>query len=214
MDSLSLECPLAISEENKPFQFRQTTSKSMRISRLAGKRSRPADFDALAYLIDDIDKRASIRSDPGDVQGRQRFNRKVLASDNKPVLFRKSEKVAVGLANMSSDGSTTSIDHELDSERSSPIQHTSPVSLVSSVKSSSKKFVKGSISSPVGPVYKCETPERKMVLRKEVKGTFVVEYSGGVGEKEGYYREAVVDFTAHVKPSVKFETFDVLPVEE
>ena len=211
MDSLSLECPLAISEESSAFQFHQTTSKSMRISRSLGKRNRQSDFDTLAYLIDDIDKRASIRSDPGDIQGRQRFNRKGLASDFK-LTFRKSEKAAVGLATMSSDGSTTSI--ELDSERSSPIQRTSPVTQVSSTKSSGKKFVKGSISSPMGPVYRCETPERKVVLRKEIKGTFVVEYSGGVGEKEGYYREAVIDFTANVKPSVKFETFDVLPIEE
>ena len=203
---------MAIGEESRAFQFHQTTSKSMRISRFSGKRSRQADFDTLAYLIDDIDKRASIRSDPGDIQRRQRFNRKGLASDLKLVTFRKSEKVPVGLASMSSDGSTTSI--ELDSERSSPIQRTSAVTQVSSVKSSSKKFVKGSISSPMGPVYRCDTPERKVVLRKEIKGTFVVEYSGGVGEKEGYYREAVIDFTANVKPSVKFETFDVLPIEE
>ena len=62
------------------------------------------------------------------------------------------------------------------------------------------------ISPPTGPVVKAvrRPPERKLI-----KSTFLVQYTGGQGSKEGYYREVTMEIAMTVRPTLVFDAFYV-----
>jgi len=228
MESLDLEYPTQLPGRRESHTFPTVlptqTAKQSKVMRRSIRRSAHKNSGEFSYddLFDDLDKRASIRSDPGDVPipSRHRPTRKPFASDTKSIPIHKSESVAVGMASMPSEGAAGSLSQgeqrmsklEADSGKNSSVKHF-PASRVGSVKPSSKKagaITKGNISLPKGPLYKAVP---RPPTRKKVVGQFVVEYSGGDGETEGYYRETIVNITVYVKPSIIFEKFEVQPVE-
>ena len=66
------------------------------------------------------------------------------------------------------------------------------------------------ISPPTGPVVKAvrRPPERKLI-----KTTFLVQYTGGEGSKEGYYREVTMEIAMTIRPTVVFDAFFVSVVK-
>ncbi len=69
---------------------------------------------------------------------------------------------------------------------------------------------KREISEPVGPLFK-EIP--RPPNRTQVVGEFKIDYRGGKGSEEGYYRQALASVPVVVKPSIMFEQFDVNSLE-
>ena len=189
------------------------------------------DFGAYDHDFDQyLDKRASIRSDPGDEFApisRSRFSWKPKGNDSKPNAIPKSETVAGNMSNLSNGGFNLTEGtqrpppsvFEPDPEGSASPKSVPAISRVGSgglIKSQNRKsatggsITKGAISLPTGPLYKAvpHPPSRKKVV-----GQFVLQYTGGEGATEGYYRETATSVTVNIKPSLIFEQFDLRSVE-
>ena len=65
------------------------------------------------------------------------------------------------------------------------------------------------ISQPTGAQKIRRAPPGK----KTIKVSFLMQYTGGEGAKEGYYREVPVEVTATVKPTLVFDDFSVSAVK-
>lgn len=61
------------------------------------------------------------------------------------------------------------------------------------------------ISSPKGPLHKVHQAPGM----KNAKGVFLLQYTGGEGAKEGYYRQVTVDVSLAIKPTLVFYDFSV-----
>ena len=162
------------------------------------------DYDDVVF---GLDKRASIRSDPGD-RDKGKF---------------RSLKFTSG----SSHTSPTSSFNSIPSDPSLPIAipHTAHTTEHDGGSGSSDSFgrsvqglarnsqgnkgskgrtiAKMNISLPKGPLYK-ESPKKVKVV-----GEFVFEYSGGEGAELGYYRESEANVSVVVRPCLLFEKFDI-----
>ena len=66
------------------------------------------------------------------------------------------------------------------------------------------------ISSPKGPLHKAV---RRPPKSKTAKGSFLLQYTGGEGSKEGYYRSVTVDVSLTVKPTLIFYNFSVATIK-
>ena len=70
-------------------------------------------------------------------------------------------------------------------------------------------LTKGNISLPTGPLHK-DRP--RPPSRKRLDGKFTLEYSGGAGQVEGYYRTVHLTVAIVIKPSLLFDHFTVATV--
>lgn len=201
--SLSLEHPALFDSRIKktPHTLPSTSEKRTSTQRREPKPTAnffdDYDFDRFS------DKRASIRSEPGDEfstpPARHRFSLKprVVASNSVPI--PKSESVTATLASL---GDERSMFEPLTGKNTSSLPRT--------INRRSTPITKGNISLPTGPLRRAvpHPPQRKQVY-----GQFVLEYSGGEGGAEGYYREVTTKVTVNVKPSLIFGQFEVKVVE-
>ncbi len=184
-------------------------------------------------VIFGLDKRASVRSDPGDrEQGGGGAKSKL--SQFRSLMGGSSHTSPTSSSAIVSEDTTHPINipnhaHSNDSE-----VYGSPVHRFSSDSSSSggklvnvkhpsvqNKVVgsgkgrgtisKGNISLPTGPLYK-EVPQA--FKKVKVVGVFRFEYTGGDGEGEGYYREVETEVAVSVNPGLLFEQFDITTCEK
>ena len=182
-----------------------------------------------------LDKRASIRSDPGERGehgergGKSRFA--YLKSLGKGSAHTSPTSSITTLAVVSDSSHPISIPNAMGMDesdlalRGNPVlkadahsvrsgglarnasfqSRTSKTSTSSLTRGGHSNIDKGDISAPTGPVVKDAV---QPVIRKvKVEGKFSFEYSGGVGD--GYYREVTSSVSIMVKPCLLFEQFDV-----
>ncbi len=179
------------------------------------------DYDFDQY----VNKRASVRSDPGDdftgsppPQPKNRFSRRTKVTDTKSLPFPKSDTVATNLCHLGErdalERQVNDANHRLSAFQENDIGNKiSPLArgVGSRVGGSVKRgpITKFDISHPTGPLYKAVP---RPPTRKKIEGTFVLQYSGGEGCQAGYYREVVTTVTVNVRPSVIFHQFEVKPM--
>ena len=174
-------------------------------------------------------KRASIRSDPGDREESKlsRLFKKDTThlphSDTKPVAIPKSETAASRLNDLSNGGSPMYFaggggGPSYQASLASGVLFGADAKSQSLVRASKASGVKGKwqpspsaryISNPIGPLFR----ENRIPSRVKVVGEFSLEYSGGRGLQEGFYRECRTNLQIMVKPVLTFEQFDVSLVE-
>ena len=58
-----------------------------------------------------------------------------------------------------------------------------------------------------------ERPKNHPPDRKKLNTVFLLQYTGGEGAKEGYYREVTVSLTLTIRPTLYFEDFGIAPVK-
>ena len=202
--------------------------------------SHKISFGDIEAALDFSNKRASVRSDPGDRSSRQtpthnkstsRPQSSESSSSSKPIPIPKSDTLAgripeIGNVIESSPvlnrGARTQIHthHRMHSLGLSPnLNSMSRFSsgMRGSLKATSanrrqqpSQIHKREISEPVGPLFK-EIP--RPPNRTQVVGEFKIDYRGGKGSEEGYYRQALASVPVVVKPSIMFEQFDVNSLE-
>ena len=56
-------------------------------------------------------------------------------------------------------------------------------------------------------------PKKHPPDRKKLNTVFLLQYTGGEGAKEGYYREVTVSLTVTIRPTLYFEDFAIAPVK-
>ena len=233
MDSLNLDHPLLNSRTNSGTlpNMRASTSSNKQNSFVRSKKtgsSRSGYSKKLGVesgwdyegVIIGLDKRASIRSDPGD-----RDQGKVMKAHVGSGSVHTSPTSSM-MAIQSDTSYPINIPHSTNTSHSD--LHSSPIlkpgsepitktqSLIrntslqskggGSVRGGRPSINKGNISLPTGPLYKeVPTPPKKM----KVTGDFLFKYSGGQSLAEGYYREAEANMSVVVQPCLLFEQLDI-----
>lgn len=232
MDSLNLDPPLLNARANSSTLPNlggrsSPSSSSHKYGSLirSAKKTKGSGYpknSGLAYddVIFGLDKRASVRSDPGDREQGERGK------------FRLPRSHVGGSSHTSPTSSVTTISAAAsDSTQPISIPHSShltehevsgsPIFKIGSDSLKSQGFTKnassqnrgskgrgnitkGNISLPKGPLY-------KEVVHKKVKvvGEFVFEYSGGEGVAQGYYREVEANISVVIRTCIMFEQFDI-----
>lgn len=201
-----------------------TSSKKQRTSRRSSGARR--DIEEWAPIDFGLDKRASVRSDPGERGGtshhiRSRINSNHTSPTSSISAFSTSTDpshpisipnsvslsdpdIGVGespLLLLKTD-SLGRKSHGVGTNMNSPGRGLSKGGTWSLPRK--ENINKGGISLPKGLFFK----EVAQPLQKsKAVGEFVFEYSGGVGM--GYYREVAVDVSVLVRPCLLFEQFDV-----
>lgn len=178
------------------------------------------DVEAALDLDSMSNKRASVRSDPGDRDNRPARNRP--KPDSKPIPIPKTDSITaasripeIGSVIESSPIPEPRLGHTPTHQRmSSHPKFTSGIRVGSlKIGPGHRRQVaplhKGVISEPLGPVFK-ELP--RLPNNEMVTGEFKVEFTGGQGAEEGFYREVVSKVPVTVRPCVMFEQFDIAMV--
>lgn len=236
MDSLNLDTPHTRSNSNtlpnldrsSPPSISHQKTNSLRRS----KKPKVGSQKGGVFDIDDVifglmeNKRASVRSDPGDRERKE-----------KPSRFRSLKSHVGGSSHTSPTSSISSLPPADHSQPISIPPHTgdqeangSPLfkpgsdslgkggQVLNRNLSSQGKSAKGrvginkmNISLPTGPLYKevVQSPKKSKVI-----GKFRFQYTGGEGAAEGYYREAEASVSVEVRPCLLFEQFDISNTEK
>lgn len=232
MDSLNLDHPLLNTRTNSstlprlggrasPSGLSQKQNNLVRSKKNKGGGGGFQKSVGLYYddVIFGLDKRASIRSDPGDrEQGKSRVHKSQMGGSSHtsptssitgihtdathPINIPHSKH---SVEQEGSGNSTIKVGS--DSFGKSPGNNLSRNASLQSKGSKGRGGInKGNISLPKGPLYKevLHSPKRVKVV-----GEFLFEYSGGQGAAEGYYRETEANVSVLVRPCLLFEQFDV-----
>lgn len=168
-------------------------------------------------VIFGLDKRASVRSDPGDRDRTEKGGSRLMSlrgqmggsSQTSPTSsFLATEPINIPNSSSSS------------SSNNSPARKTQSLMRNTSLRGPAHKprggsgtgsVAKGNISLPKGPLYKeVAQPPRKV----KAVGEFTFEYSGTAGHAEGYYRETPVNVSVLVHPALVFEQIEVSSSEK
>lgn len=228
MDSLNLDTPLFDVRSNSntlPHSLGRSSpsSSAHKASSLRRtKKPKGSGFQKRAGLdYDDVifglDKRASVRSDPGDRERREKgkFLKYVGGSSHTSptssitsIATDTSLPISIPQHSVDRDTSGSPL-FKLGSESAGKGQvQARNVNLQgrSNLKSGRAPINKLNISLPTGPLYKevVQSPKRAKVV-----GEFRFEYSGGEGAGEGYYRETEATVAVNVSPCLLFEQFDI-----
>lgn len=202
MDSLNIDPPKSSSPHVSPFK--------KGYKRAGSTKARYKDLNAYEEELDFGDKRASIRSDPGDRkrEGSGLFNRSPKGSHTSTPV-RKSLPHRVGSSFEDSDsspsrsgkeGSVFSFNEGSNSPGGSSGSPKSPVRVRKVV-----GITKNEISQPSDVKHYIPTIPDDVVI----KNHFTVKYSGGEGEKAGYHRCMESSIRLKVRPSLYFSEFRV-----
>lgn len=222
MDSLNLDTPLLLDARSKsstlPHNHSSPGSSHKTNSMRRNKKAKGSGFPKrLGLDYDDVilglDKRASIRSDPGDREhrGKGRGGKyvgesshtsptasimSVAADSSMPInIPQHSDRWEMGGSALFKTGSDSfGKGQQLQARNvSRTVRNRAPIN-------------KLNISLPTGPLYKevVQSPKRASVV-----GKFRFEYSGGEGAAEGYYREIEASVAVTVWPCLLFEQFDI-----
>ena len=226
MDSLHLDPPLLSNSSTLPNLGRASPGSANKYNSILRQKKKGAGYmkpSGLSYndVIFGLDKRASIRSDPGDRDQGERGK-----SRPKPRVGGSSHTSPTSSISTLSSDATQPISiphtashlvaaaHEISSH--SPVFKVGSDSLVrahphqSLARNASLQpriakpgLVKGNISSPKGPLYK------EVATKQRVMTEFLLEYSGEAGAAEGYYRVAEATVYVTVNTCLLFEQFDI-----
>ena len=204
MDSLNLEFPLAsdLSISDKNSKSRDSALSDSTTDTV----SDTVDFDQVSG------DRVSITSDPGVLLNAQ-------AKYGTPPAFIKSSTVSL---NQKEKKSLMLLGGEDLLKK--PIKHHSslrrkPLAALHSLPGGStglRSPLSGVLQSPPGllPMLSSNEISRKTnLLKKNVTLSFLLQYTGGDGAKEGYYREVAEDLNVSVLPVLYFFNFSVFPVK-
>lgn len=230
MDSLNLDTPLLDARSNSStlpnFERSSPSSSSHKansLRRVKDKKSKVGNLKRVLDIDEDIfglDKRASVRSDPGDRERREKGNK--FRGLKSHMSGSSHTSPTSSIASIPTDASQPisiphrSIDHDVSG--SGPLFKTGsdsfgkgqvPLQATNSQGKSAKgraTINKMNISLPKGPLYKevVQSPKKSRVI-----GEFRFQYSGGEGAVEGYYREAEASVSVEVRPCLLFEQFDI-----
>lgn len=216
MDSLNLDHPLDLlvdSRENTntlPNFGRSSASGSAHKSNslMHSKKSVKGAHKRVGLDYEDVvfglDKRASIRSDPGD-RDKGKFRSLKFASVSSHT-SPTSSFTSIPTLPIAIPHTVQATEHDAGGNLSSDSFGKSGQGLARNQGSKGSKgrtIAKMNISLPKGPLYK-ESPKKVKVV-----GEFVFEYSGGEGAALGYYREAEANVSVVVRPCLLFEKFDI-----
>lgn len=214
MDSLNIDPPKSSSSQVSPLLPKKGY---LNFKRAGSTKSRFKDLIAYEEELDYGDKRASIRSDPGD--------RKRETSG----LFNRSPKISATSTPIRKSAGVTSRVSSLEDSDSSP-SGLGKEGFVFNFNEDSPGYSGGSSGSPRSPVRvrkaavaitKKEISQPSDVkhcivnLPEEVaiKSHFTLKYSGGDGEKAGYQRCMESSIKVKVRPSLYFTEFRISKAE-
>ena len=221
-----------------------TLQRTPKINRknVVGARDNLGEFDYDKVFFPD-DKRASIRSDPGDrtrpplsgtrhsTSARSRKQKVATGLDvtnSKPMSVPRNEarlasqyggspilETAVGASSSSSGKpSTFSVESEIHRPQGKFI---TPLTRSTATRNQSTSARKPSSSISKGLISTPFGPLFKEVPRApsetKVVGRFSIEYSGGAGGREGYCRSTETSVTVFVRPALVFERFEISGIE-
>ena len=210
VDSLNLEPPLSASLNAKKMadiHLSPDIPASIENEVVSDTTSDIVDFDNM-YTAD----RVSIKSDPGGALSDTRSSSPTpssptIKSSTSSFFSLKDFKQTFLESNL--DKKHSSLKGSLRKRRVEPQSSlptsTKPVTLKQQI----HKIPPVVISQPTGAQKMRRAPPGK----KTIKVSFLMQYTGGEGAKEGYYREVPVDVTATVKPTLVFDDFSVSAVK-
>lgn len=192
MDSLNLEHPLkenSSTKENAPLN-----GNINRHSTGIGS----YEADTLSDIVNFEFDRTSLKSDPD-------------SSDANSI---KSD-AAIGTSVKSNDSNILLHHPSLVSTVAAPFKKKKKVGYQSSLPAGIMKPVQSKVSS----VPQISLPTTALKVRrqppkkKKVVTTFLLQYTGGEGSKEGYYREVTVEMSNTIGPSLVFDEFSISAVK-
>lgn len=203
MDSLNIDPPKSSSH---------TSPLKKGYKRAGSTKTRYKDLNAYEEELDFGDKRASIRSDPGDRkrEGSGLFNRSPKASQTSTPVRKSLPPYRMGSSFEDSDtspsrfgkeGSVFSFSEGSNSPGGSSGSPKSPVRVRKGVVG----ITKNEISQPSDVKHYTPTIPEEVII----KNHFTVKYSGGEGEKAGYHRCMESSIRLKVRPSLYFSEFRV-----
>ena len=204
MDSLNLEQPQSESLNAKKMADIHLSPTSIESEVVSDTTSDIVNFDNMSTA-----DRVSIKSDPGGALSDT-------ISSSPPPTIKSSTSSFFSLK----DFKQSFLESQQDKKHSSlkglskkkrvELQSSLPVSTKPvTIRQQTHKIPPVVISQPTGAQKMRRTPPGK----KTIKVSFLMQYTGGEGAKEGYYREVPVDVTATVKPTLVFDDFSVSPVK-
>lgn len=232
MDSLNLDHPLLDARSNSSTlpslvgRSSPVSGSSQKVNSLRrSKKPKGSGYQKRTGLdLDDVvfglDKRASVRSDPGDRERREKgkFGRGLKSHASGSSYTSPTSSIISVAADTSQPINIPHHSHHMgDREISASLKQGSESvgkgQAPTRNTNSQSKGVKGrsaitklNISLPTGPLYKEVVQSPKKV---KVVGEFRFEYSGGEGAVDGYYREAEASVTVSVCPCLLFKQFDI-----
>lgn len=226
VDSLNLDTPLLLIGNSRTLPGRSSPSNSAhKTNSLVRKKpkgggnvyqhKRVLDYDDVAF---GLDKRASVRSDPGDRDRKEKKFRSFKhiggSSHTSPtssvisIAMDASQPVSIphhtNAAEWDTSGSP-SFNPGSDSSGKGSLPTTRAASLQGKTTKGRTSISKTNISLPKGPLYK----DVVLPPHKDRVGVFLFQYSGVVGTQEGYYRQAEASIEVDVRPCLLFEQFDI-----
>ena len=188
MDTLNLDYPLAndlrIDSKNRDSTLSDNTTDTI---------SDTVDFDSLSG------DRVSITSDPGSL---------LIAPGRIGTLpaFKKSSTMSLN--------QKRSVGYDDSAKKSIKPFATQRKRVLTPVQSLPMGNPLKPMFTPGLPVLNSPVKTIKAALqKKQLKMDFLLQYTGGEGAKEGYYREVLVDLHVSVRPALYFFDFSVIPVK-
>ena len=194
MDSLNLDQP-----QNVPKQ----PSDSARNSIVSPDTTSELDFDATTFS-----DAASLKSEPGDIHPSPSHSTLVNSPSHSASSSSVSKSATISAIRDSAaikdfTGLTDKMFTRV-SRKATPVQVGQRTRRTDSAKAAL------AISAPKGPLHKAVRRPPKV---KPVKGVFLLQYTGGEGSKEGYYRQVTVDVSLTIKPTLIFYNFSVATIK-
>ena len=224
MESLNLDHPLMDSRHSNTVpnmvrssparsSYKGTRFKKNDSSKGSGQQKKSNHVNSMLDYDDVIlglDKRASVRSDPGERDQGDRGKSKLKISRVGVSYHTSPTSSSTAIASDSMRPVNIFGSIESDGTSSDSSAKTQSLKRNISFQASNPKvrpnINKGNISLPTGPLYKAVPQPPKRV---KVVGEFVFDYSGGKSASEGYYREGGANVSVFVRPCLLFDLFDM-----
>ncbi len=205
MDSLNLEFPLASDLKGSSNKSGKSRDSALSDS-TTDTTSDTVDFDSLSG------DRVSITSDPGvvlNIQGRTSTSPLFVKSATMSVNSKEKKQLVPSRNN--------SI---IKSGKQSSSLRKKPLAIQQSLPPGSmpvgKPLVSGLLqhTSKLAPLFTPKgIPLNNVPQKKAVSLSFLLQYTGGEGAKEGYYREVTEDLSVTIQPALYLFDFSVVPVK-
>jgi hypothetical protein len=213
IDSLNLEHPLA-----------ETTSMSKRPSSTVTRSSMQSDnWDSISENIAEFDShsndRLSLKSDPGTTEdggGSNKSDSLLLPSVKSSSLQMSPSLNTIKSSTFTPTSNASSSSSGFMSRSTTKKKRVGPQSSVPiypkgypGPSKESKSFTSPFISPPTG----AQKIRPQPPSRKTIKSLFCLQYTGGEGAKEGYYRELNIDLVNTIRPTLVFDDFSISAIK-
>ena len=205
MDSLNLEFPLASDLKGSSNKSGKSRDSALSDS-TTDTTSDTVDFDSLSG------DRVSITSDPGvvlNMQGRGSTSPLFVKSATMSTSSKEKKQLTA-----SRNNSIKRSGKQSSSLRKKPL--TIQQSLPPGSMPASKPLVSGLLqhASKLAPLFTPKgVPLDNVPQKRSVSLSFLLQYTGGEGAKEGYYREVTEDLSVTIQPALYLFDFSVVPVK-